>query len=99
MIIPVQGKVMPNLFLGPYFGFTITDPRGELEVDGTTMEDDLEGVKDTDVGVVFGGGLDFVLGQGKIVFDVRYDLGLTSLDEEGADVKNNVISFLLGYSF
>jgi hypothetical protein len=99
MIVPVQGKVKPSFFLGPYFGIMITGPRGELEVDGTTIEEDLEGVKDTDFGVVFGGGLDFVLGKGKIVFDVRYGLGLTTLDEEGADVKNNVFSFLVGYSF
>lgn len=99
MIMPVQGKVKPNLFLGPYFGILITDPRGKVEIDGTTMEDDIEGVKDTDFGVVFGGGIDFELGKGKIVFDVRYSLGLTTLDEEDADVKNNVFSFLLGYSF
>ena len=99
MIVPVEGKVKPNFFLGPYFGIMITDPRGELKVDGTTTEEDMEGVKDTDFGVVFGSGLDFVLGKGKIVFDVRYGLGLTTLDEEGGDAKNNAFSFLLGYSF
>jgi len=100
MIAPVQGTVKPNLFLGPYFGIMIADARVEAEIDGTTMEDDLEGVKDTDFGVVFGAGVDFGLGKGKVVFDVRYSLGLTTLDDEGeADVKNNVLSFLLGYSF
>jgi hypothetical protein len=99
MIIPVQGKVKPNLFLGPYFGIMITDPRVEIKVDGTTMEDDLQGVKDTDFGVVLGGGVDFGLKKGKIVFDARYGLGLTTLGEEDIDAKNNVFSFLLGYSF
>jgi len=99
LTMPVQGKVKPNLFMGPYFGITITNPRGKIEVDGMTMEEDLVGVKDTDFGVVFGGGIDFALSKGKIVFDVRYSLGLTTLDEEGYDVKNNVFSFLLGYSF
>jgi hypothetical protein len=100
MTMPVQGKVKPNLFLGPYFGIMITDPRFELEFDGTTGETDLEGVKDTDAGVVFGGGIDFGLPRGKIVFDIRYSLGLITVDDEGgADVKNNVFSFLLGYSF
>ncbi len=99
IIMPIQGKVKPNLFLGPYFAIAITDPRGELEIDGMTIEEDLVGVKDTDFGLVFGGGIDFGLKKGKIVFDVRYGLGLTTLDEEGGDVKNNVFSFLLGYSF
>jgi hypothetical protein len=104
LMIPVQGKVKPNLFLGPYFGVMITDPRGKVEIDGLTMEEDLEGVKDTDFGMVLGGGVDIGLGKGKMVFDVRYTLGLTTiieyeLFEENIDLKNNAFSFLLGYSF
>jgi hypothetical protein len=82
----------------------ITDPRGKVEIDGLTMEEDLEGVKDTDFGMVLGGGVDIGLGKGKMVFDVRYTLGLTTiieyeLFEENIDLKNNAFSFLLGYSF
>ncbi|UCG30088.1 MAG: PorT family protein [candidate division WOR-3 bacterium] len=100
MIMPLQGKVKPNLFLGPYFAIAITDSRYELEIDGMTIEDDLVGVKDTDFGLVFGGGIDFGLKKGKIVFDARYSLGLTTLDEEGeGELKNSVFTFLFGYSF
>jgi hypothetical protein len=104
LMFPVQGKVKPNLFLGPYFGVMITDPRGKVEIDGLTMEEDLEGIKDTDFGMVLGGGIDIGLGKGRIVFDVRYTLGLTTiieeeLFEENVDLKNNAFSFLLGYSF
>ena len=104
VMIPVRGKVMPSLFLGPYFGVMITDPRGEIEINGLTMEEDLEGVKDIDFGLVIGGGVDIGLGKGKIVFDVRYSLGLTTIVEEElfdehVDLKNNTFSFLLGYSF
>ena len=100
MIVPIQGKIKPNFFLGPYFGITVTDPRGILEIDGMTMEEDLQGAKDTDFGVVLGGGIDFHLPKGKIVFDARYSLGLTTLDEEGeGDLKNSVFTFLFGYSF
>ena len=100
-VFPVQGKVKPNLFLGPYFGFTITDPQGRVEIDGTIEETDLTDVENTDFGVVFGSGVDFELGKGKIVFDVRYDLGLATLDkaDDDDDVKNSVFSFLIGYAF
>ena len=37
--------------------------------------------------------------MGKIVFDARYTLGLTTTSEDGFDEKNKVISFMLGYSF
>ncbi len=99
MIMPVQGKVAPTLFLGPYFGITITNPREEIEVNGMTIEDEIEEVKDTDFGAVLGVGIDFDLGKGKIALDARYSLGLTTLSEADLHVKNNVFSFLLGYSF
>ena len=97
--IPIKGTVKPNLFLGPYFAIMIGDPRGKLEINGMTMEDDLVGVEDTDFGIAFGGGTDFGIGKHKVTFDVRYTLGLTTLDEEGVDVKNNVMSLMVGYAF
>lgn len=104
LMIPVRGKVKPNLFLGPYVGVMITDPRGKIEINGLTMEEDLEGVKDIDFGMVLGGGVDIGLGKGDIVFGVRYTMGLSTIIEEElfdehVDLKNNAFSFLLGYSF
>jgi hypothetical protein len=101
MIMPIQGKVKPNFFVGPYFGIMITTPRYELEVDGMLMDDDIPYVEDIDFGVVFGAGVDFCVGnRGKIVFDARYGLGLTTLDETGeVNVRNRAFSFLVGYSF
>ncbi|UCF71056.1 MAG: PorT family protein [candidate division WOR-3 bacterium] len=100
MVLPIQGKVKPNFFVGPYFAMMITTPRGKIEVDGVSMEADLNDVAEIDFGVVFGGGVDFGLGKGKIVLDFRYGLGLTTLDETGTeDVKNGAFSFLIGYSF
>ena len=72
-------------------------------------------VKSTDFGLVLGAGAAFPAAQGKLTVDARYTLGLTSLQlpafeeseegEEGqqaqytADVKNRVISVMVGYSF
>jgi len=101
VIMPIQGMIKPHLFVGPYFAFNLT-AKGKIEDNGQSDEDDIdEFVKDTDFGAVFGGGIDFGLPAGKIVFDARYSLGLTAIYEEvfGFDVKNNVFSFMLGYAF
>ena len=57
-------------------------------------------VKSFDFGVVFGGGLDFAAGSGSFVIDIRYTLGLTSVDDSGfdADLKNKVFSASIGYA-
>lgn len=100
LTIPTQGSVKPNLFVGPALGINLS-AKLKVEAFGESEEEDIEDVKSTDFGVVFGGGVDFGLGQGKITFDARYTLGLTTTDEseEEADMKNNVISLMVGYSF
>jgi len=99
VIMPIQGMIKPHLFVGPYFAYNLT-AKTKTEHNGYSEEIDVdEEVKDSDFGAVFGGGIDFGLPAGKIVFDARYSLGLTTIDEEGFDVKNNVFSFMLGYAF
>ncbi len=101
VIMPVQGMIKPHLFVGPYFAYNLTakwKPEYNGQSDGVNLD---AVVKDTDFGAVFGGGIDFSLPAGKIVFDARYSLGLTTTYEEGldVDVKNSVFSFMLGYAF
>lgn len=57
-------------------------------------------IKSTELSAVVGGGLGFALGRGQIVADLRYTLGLSSIDDSAAqkDVKNRVLSFSLGFS-
>jgi hypothetical protein len=59
----------------------------------------MENLKDTDYGLVFGGGVDFELGPGELTVDARYTLGLAKIYDSGIDVNNRVISVMLGYSF
>ena len=59
----------------------------------------MEYLKDTDYGLAVGGGVDFGLGQGQLTVDSRYTLGLAKIYDSGIDVKNRVISVMLGYSF
>ena len=98
--IPTKGKVTPNLFFGPAVAFK-TRSKGRLEIEGLSVEVDIEDVSGVDLGLALGAGVGIVAGPGEVVVDARYTLGLTSVDasEWDMDVKNAAISILVGYSF
>jgi len=101
LIIPIEGSsVHPAIFAGPAVGFNTT-AKGKVEYAGESYEDDLEDIKSTDFGLVFGGGVGFPVGNNELGFDVRYILGLSSVDDSAdpADVKNNVINFNAYFGF
>jgi hypothetical protein len=93
--IPLQGVVTLNVFAGPYVAYNIV-AKQNLE---TISETDLEDIKSTDYGFVFGAGFDFGLPIGTILVDGRYTLGLTPISESNSEVRNGVISLTLGYLF
>lgn len=107
--IPMESSVKPNIFLGPALGINLSatydmdyewweKEDGVIVEEGSESEDgDIEDIKGADFGLIFGAGVEF----GKITVDARYNLGLTTIDdsEEEADVKNSVISIMVGYSF
>ena len=105
---PMEGKVKPNIFLGPALGINLsakyeyTDDLGDaMEAMGMDKEGDIENVKSTAFGLVFGAGIDYGIGNGKLTFDARYNLGLTTVDDsdDDLDIKDSTISIMLGYSF
>jgi hypothetical protein len=98
--IPTQGTVKPNLFVGPALGINLRG-KAKAEIAGRTEEEDLEDLKSTDFGLVFGAGVDFGLPHSAITLDGRYVMGLSTIDdsEAKADVKNGVVTFMVGYSF
>lgn len=101
--IPTLGTVKPSLFVGPSLGIKLSG-KLKTEIAGISAEEDIsEDLKSTDFGLVFGGGIDFGLGRGKLTVDARYTLGLTKVhepeEEEEMDIKNGVISIMVGYSF
>jgi len=87
----------PHLFLGPYLSVNLA-AKGRIKLDGIRERTIIGDVNDIDLGAVFGAGMDIGLGKGDVVFDARYVLGLTGIDEDGDDVKNKAFSFMLGYS-
>ena len=102
--IPVQGSIRPNLFCGPALAIkSVSKLKVTASALGQSASEtiDIEDVKSTDFGVVFGGGLDIVVGNGRIVLDGRYTLGMSSIDDssDNEDIKNRAISVTAGYAF
>lgn len=101
--------VNPRIFAGPQVSFETTCELG-VEGGGTSATFDCGDqslgemafdTKGTDVGLVFGGGLDFGLGGPvALTVDGRYDLGLTDIndiaDPNPAEVKNRTFSASAG---
>lgn len=99
LIIPVEGSnIRPSVFAGPSVGFNTTAKiKSEFE-----EQDIKEDVKSTDFGLVFGGGIGIMIGKNELGFDIRYILGLSSLDDTSSnadDIKNAVINFNMYFGF
>ncbi|MBU8922906.1 MAG: PorT family protein [Bacteroidales bacterium] len=101
--IPMEGNFSPNIFAGPYVGMLMS---AEADIPNEAMDDlETQDMKDEtksmDLGVVFGVGFDYMLEEGCITFDVRYAMGLTTIDDSDSDddMKNTGIMFMVGYGF
>ncbi len=95
--VPMEGAFAPCFFVGPYVGFN-TSAESYVEDEEFDVKDQ---IKSTDYGLVFGGGFDYAMGEGNLIFNARYALGLTTIDDTDADddVKNTGIIFMVGYGF
>ncbi len=100
-----DGAFTPYIAAGPFFALKA---RCEISVEdqNTTIItgcDDplLEGsvkFKSTEAGVTFGAGTDVRIGKTSLVFDGRYDLGLTEVDAASppTDIRNRAFMFTVG---
>lgn len=89
--LPLPLPVKTHLFAGPYLGLNLI----AKSKSGDTTTDIKDNIEPLDYGLIFGGGAEI----GKILVDGRYSLGLAKIDEGGGDVKNGVLSLMVGYRF
>ena len=92
------GSAKPCLFAGPAMGILVS---AKMEAIGLSV-DAKELWKSTDLGLVFGGGVDFPVGKGTMTVDGRYTMGMSKTPDSGdidIDLKNSNISFMVGYGF
>ena len=94
------GSLKPSVFVGPSLGILIDAWAYVTDVSGNETDVDLsDTTKGTDLGLVVGLGI----GSGPLVFDVRYSMGLSTIDDSFVnpepELKNSVISAMIGYVF
>ena len=93
-------SIKPVLFAGPFVAFK-TKAKITFKVNGESEQKDIPSVTPRDFGFQFGGGLGFNLGKYELGFDIRYILGLASVDKStnSFDIKNRVINFNICFCF
>jgi hypothetical protein len=107
--IPMRGRIKPGLVFGPYWGIArkVTEVQTAFGNEEKRELDD--NLKDTDVGLVFGGNIRYRLGSMDILLSVRYSLGLTTISKDIREVaydfqsddtiKNRALTLTLGIVF
>lgn len=87
------------LVAGPALAFRV-NTSAVAELNGTEVsssEVDDSQMNAIDLGAVIGAGLDIQFPFATLVVDLRYNLGLTTMDKDGnADIKNRVLSVNIG---
>ncbi len=95
-------RIRPVVFAGPFVSFLST-AKQKYYVDGVLEEEnDVETyLKSTDFGAAFGGGLEFALDKLLLVLDVRYNLGLTNIDNKSSEttLKTRGLLVMAGVGF
>lgn len=86
---------------GPSFGFLLSCEMETVAAGTTTTSDCDDTSKGFDWGIIAGGSFSWAAGPGDVLFDIRYDLGLTEVSDAdpAADIKNTSFQFLIGYAF
>ncbi len=94
-----ENRMRPIFYIGPAMGIKLNS-YASMNGEDYKLADD--GFKGTDFGLIFGLGGSLKRGSDhEMTLEVRYNLGLSSIDntEENAGIKNQNFSFMIGYSF
>ena len=97
--LPTDAAFVPHAFAGPSFGF-LRDATLEM----TNIENDAKDLfNSVDYGAVLGTGIDFMIGQGRLLLDARYSFSLSNIvndeEEDEDELKNSGITIMLGYGY
>jgi len=104
---PGERTVYPLVYAGPQLAFEV-GCRAESQQDGMSQSSDCDGgaigdgieTRRVEFGLVFGGGVEFLLGGWKLELDGRYNLGLTNMNggtnASSASVENRSWTLAVG---
>lgn len=98
-------RLLPSVFLGPYVSFLLSCQLTPEDGSAGDCDDESREAwlspRSTGYGLMAGGGLDLALGESTIFVDVRYALGLVSIEsgEDSIDAYNTGLSITGGFAF
>ena len=88
-----------SFYGGPYYSY-LQSAESEIKENGvTTITDYEKSSNSSDWGLILGGEVAKVFNKGELFFDLRYEMGLSDVTENGNDINNKVIGIGLGYRF
>lgn len=106
---PLKGSLKPGLVFGPYFGFAQKVREVQTAFGNTERRELDDNLAKTDIGLVFGGNLQYRLGSVSILLSARYSLGFVNISKNIMDVsydfedddtiKNRALTVSLGIAF
>jgi len=113
--LPTQSGFIPCFYAGGSVGFNVASEVEydydyyEYYDDGSNYYEysesdsgthDIDNIKELETGLIFGAAVKFPLQNGSLLFDGRYNYGLSTIINEGdANIYNRVWSLTLGYGF
>ena len=99
---PMSYFIKPKVFIGAEYSFLLEAKIGLIEEGIHKWEaDEKVYYKRSEYGIILGAGVEYELESDKIVFDIRYNLGLKDINiyEQGSEIKSNTISFNMSFLF
>jgi hypothetical protein len=96
--LPTDGKIKPCVFVGPGIGFLLSS-----KVSDGTETDLKDFTKSTNITLIAGLGVSYMMEKGALSFEARYEVGLSTIAKTeigtAPDVKTSDIQILVGYGF
>lgn len=95
-------------YAGPSFSYLLSSSytkstQSDVSGNSTAVTDTKESTSAFDIGLALGGGMEFDIRTGEIIFDLRFTPGFITTDGRTTgrqlDIKNYLITFLIGYGF
>jgi hypothetical protein len=98
--LPLLGTAIPTIIAGPALAFNLSSDYTQ-KMSGEEVSGNIDDISSTDLSLIIGAGMKLGAGPAGAILEVRYNHGLTNLnDSDGpAEIKNRSIQAMAGFSF
>ncbi|MBK9391409.1 MAG: PorT family protein [Bacteroidetes bacterium] len=95
------GKNLAITFFGGPYGSYLISASANVKSGNETDPIDIDNQSEnTDMGAILGGGISYRLNNGgSIIAELRYQMGLKSINKQDPDLRNKGMGITVGYSF